>query len=54
VHTETSTYKLVGPEYFYFFSMVMSGVGLLFIFVAAFYKERTHVRVESKDEAKPA
>ena len=33
-----------GPEYFNFFVMVMAGVGVLFIFVAMAYKEKTHVR----------
>ena len=41
-----STYRLVGPQYFNFFAMVMAGVGVLFIFVAAMYKEKTHLRAE--------
>jgi len=41
---EVSTYKLVGPEYFNFFALVMSCVGVLFIFVAALYREKTHLR----------
>ena len=45
--TEVSTYKLVGPEYFNFFALVMACVGVLFIFVAYFYKERTHLRDET-------
>jgi POT family proton-dependent oligopeptide transporter len=45
--TEVSTYKLVGPEYFNFFALVMACVGVLFIVVAYFYKERTHLRDES-------
>ena len=48
--SEVSTYKLVGPEYFNFFAMVMAGVGVLFIFVAMFYREQTHLR----DEEHPA
>ncbi len=47
--TEVSTYKLVGPQYFNFFAMVMAGVGVLFIFVAMFIKEKTHVRREEDD-----
>jgi proton-dependent oligopeptide transporter, POT family len=39
-----STYRLVGPDYFNFFVMVMTGMGVLFIFVAMAYKEKTHVR----------
>jgi POT family proton-dependent oligopeptide transporter len=44
---KVATYKLVGPQYFNFFAMVMAGVGVLFIFVAAMYRERTHLRDES-------
>ena len=43
---EVTTYKLVGPQYFHFFALVMTGVGLLFVFVAAFYRERVHLRHE--------
>jgi proton-dependent oligopeptide transporter, POT family len=41
-----STYRLVGPEYFSFFAAAMAVFGLLFIVVAYFYKEKTHVRDE--------
>jgi POT family proton-dependent oligopeptide transporter len=44
---EVSTYKLVGPNYFYFFIVVMGVMGVIFIFVAAVYKEKTHVRVDA-------
>jgi POT family proton-dependent oligopeptide transporter len=47
---KVSTYKLVGPQYFTFFAMVMAAVGVLFILVAALYKEKTHLR----DEQAPA
>jgi POT family proton-dependent oligopeptide transporter len=43
---KVETYKLVGPQYFNFFAMVMAAVGVLFIFVAAMYKEKTHLRAE--------
>jgi POT family proton-dependent oligopeptide transporter len=43
---EVSTYKLVGPEYFNFFAMVLVGVGVLFSIVALFTREKTHVREE--------
>jgi POT family proton-dependent oligopeptide transporter len=42
-----STYRLVGAQYFQFFALVMAAVGVLFIFVAAFYREKTHLRDES-------
>jgi POT family proton-dependent oligopeptide transporter len=41
---EVSTYYLVGPMYFYFFVGVMCVMGVLFIFFAMAYKERTFVR----------
>jgi POT family proton-dependent oligopeptide transporter len=41
---DVTTYKLVGPQYFNFFAMAMAGVGVLFIFVAYFYKEKDHLR----------
>jgi proton-dependent oligopeptide transporter, POT family len=47
---QVSTYKLVGPEYFNFFALVMTCVGLLFIVVALLYREKTHLR----DESQPA
>jgi POT family proton-dependent oligopeptide transporter len=45
---KVATYRLVGPQYFNFFAMVMAGVGVLFIFVAAMYKEKTHLRTEAQ------
>ena len=46
VNTKAVTYKLVGPQYFDFFAFLMAGVGLLFVFVAMFYREKTHLRDE--------
>jgi POT family proton-dependent oligopeptide transporter len=48
---EVSTYKLVGPQYFNFFALAMAIVGLLFVVVAAFYREKTHLRDESQAAA---
>ena len=42
-----TTYKLVGPQYFNFFAIVMAAVGVLFILVAALYKERNHLREDA-------
>ena len=39
-----STYKLVGPVYFLFFAGVGAASALVFMLVAGFYRERTHVR----------
>jgi proton-dependent oligopeptide transporter, POT family len=44
--TEVSTYRLVGPAYFYFFIGVMCLMGLIFIVYASFYKEQDFVRTE--------
>jgi POT family proton-dependent oligopeptide transporter len=48
--SDVSTYRLVGPQYFNFFAGLMSVVGLLFILVAVFYKEKTHVREEAEPQ----
>jgi POT family proton-dependent oligopeptide transporter len=45
---EVSTYRLVGPEYFYFFAEVMGVVAVLFIFVAMLYREKTYVRQDEQ------
>ena len=47
---EVATYRLVGPQYFNFFALVMACVGVLFIFVAMLYKEKTHLRDEGRKE----
>jgi ABC-type uncharacterized transport system permease subunit len=44
---DVATYYLVGPNYFYFFIVVMSVMGVIFIFVAMAYKEKTHVRMDA-------
>jgi POT family proton-dependent oligopeptide transporter len=41
---QVSTYKLVGPMYFLFFAAIAGVAALVFIFVAGFYRERTHIR----------
>jgi POT family proton-dependent oligopeptide transporter len=45
-HAKVSTYRLVGPQYFEFFTILVSAMGVIFIFVAARYRERTHLRDE--------
>ena len=47
--SQVSTYALVGPQYFMFFSWVMIGGALVFIVVAMFYKEKTYVRDHSSE-----
>ncbi|MGQ0502762.1 MAG: POT-type proton-dependent oligopeptide transporter [Panacagrimonas sp.] len=41
---EVSTYRLVGPQFFLFFAWMMAGMGVIFIFVARAYRERSFVR----------
>jgi POT family proton-dependent oligopeptide transporter len=48
---QVSTYRLVGPNYFYFFVGVVMLAGLVFIFVAMAYKEQTYVREEPQASA---
>jgi POT family proton-dependent oligopeptide transporter len=45
---EVSTYSLVGPVYFLFFSALMAGAAVLFIFYALWFKETTFVREDEK------
>ncbi len=52
--SEVATYKLVGPQYFDFFAEVLIGVGVLFIFVAMFFREKTHLRDEAEGDAASA
>jgi POT family proton-dependent oligopeptide transporter len=49
-NAKVSTYKLVGPQYFNFFALLMACVGVLFIFVALFYREKTHLRSEEQPQ----
>jgi proton-dependent oligopeptide transporter, POT family len=46
-HAKVSTYRLVGPQYFEFFTIMVTVMGVLFIFFASRYRERTHLRDES-------
>ncbi len=48
--TSVSTYALVGPAYFLFFTKIMTVAALLFIVVAIFYREKTYVRGEAREE----
>jgi proton-dependent oligopeptide transporter, POT family len=48
---DVSTYRLVGPQYFMFFAWLMGGMGVLFVFVASLYREKTHLRDEEKTAA---
>jgi POT family proton-dependent oligopeptide transporter len=43
---KVTTYKLVGPQYFNFFALMMAIAGVIFIPVAARYKGESHVRRE--------
>jgi POT family proton-dependent oligopeptide transporter len=43
---KVTTYKLVGPEYFNFFALMMAIAGVIFIPVAARYRGESHVRTE--------
>jgi proton-dependent oligopeptide transporter, POT family len=45
------TYRLVGPEYFLFFAIAMGIMGVLFVFVAMLYREKTHLRDEAAGAA---
>ncbi len=46
-----TTYRLVGPEYFYFFALMMAIGGVVFIPVAVKYRGESHVRTEDAASA---
>lgn len=48
---EVSTYSLVGPVYFLFFSALMAAAAVLFIFYAMWFKETTFVREHDAAQA---
>jgi POT family proton-dependent oligopeptide transporter len=48
--TQVSTYRLVGPQYFEFFAGLMASVAVLFVFVAMFYRGKTHLRDEQQPQ----
>jgi POT family proton-dependent oligopeptide transporter len=48
--TQVSTYRLVGPQYFEFFAALMAAVAVLFVFVAMFIREKTHLRDEQQPQ----
>jgi POT family proton-dependent oligopeptide transporter len=48
---KVSTYKLVGPQYFHFFALMMTFVAVVYIFVARRYKGTTHLRDEQPQTA---
>lgn len=50
-HAAVSTYALVGPEYFTFFAKLMGAAALVFVLVAALYRERSFVRTAAADAA---
>jgi POT family proton-dependent oligopeptide transporter len=52
-HAHVSTYALVGPAYFIFFSEIMAGAAVIFIFVAVLIPEATHVRLDAPGEGEP-
>lgn len=44
IQNDDGTYKLVGAEYFWFFTGVMAATAILFIFVAERYKEESYIQ----------
>ena len=47
IQNEDGSTKLAGPDYFWFFTIVMLITAVLFIFVAACYREKTYIQDET-------
>jgi len=50
IQNEDGTSKLAGPSYYWFFVIVMSVTAVIFIFVAARYREKTYIQDEATRE----
>jgi hypothetical protein len=49
--TSSTRYTLNGADYFYFFAWLMLGATVVFVGIARFYREQTHVQDEAPAEA---
>ncbi len=47
IQNEDGSTKLAGPDYFWFFTIVMLITAVLFVFVAACYREKTYIQDET-------
>ena len=50
IENEDGTSKLAGPSYYWFFVIVMTVTAVIFIFVAARYREKTYIQDEATGE----
>jgi len=53
IQNEDGTVKLEGASYYWFFTGAMFVTAILFVFVAALYKERTYIQDDSDSTAEP-
>ena len=51
IENEDGTRKLAGPSYFWFFTIVMLVTAIIFIFIAARYKEKSYIQDEAVEES---
>jgi POT family proton-dependent oligopeptide transporter len=51
IENEDGTRKLAGSSYFWFFTIVMLVTAVIFVFVAARYKEKSYIQDEAEAEA---
>jgi len=50
IENEDGTSKLAGPSYYWFFTAIMTVTAVIFIFVAAGYREKTYIQDEKPPE----
>ncbi len=51
IQDEAGESRLTGPDYYWMFAAMMGVVGVLFVFVAMFYRERTYTQDDAELEA---
>ena len=49
IQNEDGTSKLAGPSYYWFFTAIMTVTAVIFIFVAAGYREKTYIQDEASE-----
>jgi POT family proton-dependent oligopeptide transporter len=51
IENEDGTSKLTGPNYFWFFALMMAVTAVIFVFVAKCYREKTYIQDEAPAES---
>ena len=52
IQNPDGTVKLEGPDYYWFFTILLLATGIIFCFVVQFYKGKTYIQDEEPADAK--